>query len=86
MISLYAIAVLKVAEGVKKSTKKLYEKYKSFPPINIKNRTWPNKVINKAPMWCSVDLRDGNQALLVPMNLEQKLKMFELLIKIGFSS
>ena len=59
-------------------------KYRPFEPIPIKERTWPNKVITKAPMWCSVDLRDGNQALVNPMGVEQKLKFFDLLVKIGF--
>src|SRR5574344_3141860 len=59
-------------------------KYKPFEPIPIKNRTWPSKVITKAPSWCSVDLRDGNQALVHPMGVEQKLDFFDLLVKIGF--
>src|SRR3989338_3591831 len=62
----------------------LHKKYKPFPSIDIKHRTWPDRIINKAPIWCSVDLRDGNQALEIPMNLKQKLKMFKLLIEIGF--
>ncbi|MFH1537036.1 MAG: 2-isopropylmalate synthase [Patescibacteria group bacterium] len=61
-----------------------YHKYKPFPPVGLTDRVWPDKIITKAPRWCSVDLRDGNQALPVPMNLEQKLKMFKLLVKIGF--
>src|SRR3989338_2279138 len=60
------------------------KKYRPFPPVDLKDRTWPNKTITKAPRWCSVDLRDGNQALVTPMNLEQKLKMFKLLVDIGF--
>ena len=48
------------------------------------DREWPNKTINKAPIWCSVDLRDGNQALINPMNLEQKIELFKLLVEIGF--
>lgn len=59
-------------------------KYRPFEPIPIKERTWPSKVITKAPMWCSVDLRDGNQALVNPMGVEQKLEFFDLLVKIGF--
>ena len=59
-------------------------KYKPFEPINIDNRTWPNKSIKEAPMWCSVDLRDGNQALIEPMGEERKLRMFKLLLDIGF--
>ena len=60
------------------------KKYRPFPTVDLKDRTWPNKTITQAPRWCSVDLRDGNQALVTPMNLEQKLKMFKLLVDIGF--
>lgn len=60
------------------------EKYKPFQPIPIKNRTWPTKTITKAPTWVSVDLRDGNQALINPMGVEQKLEFFDLLVKLGF--
>jgi len=59
-------------------------KYKSFKPINIKNRNWPNQVISASPDWCSVDLRDGNQALIEPMGAERKDRMFKLLCDIGF--
>ncbi len=59
-------------------------KYKPFPGAPIQNRTWPGKHIEKAPVWCSVDLRDGNQALIDPMGIETKLKFFDLLVKIGF--
>ncbi|WP_428769791.1 2-isopropylmalate synthase [Treponema sp. HNW] len=59
-------------------------KYVPFGTIPIKNRLWPDKVIDKAPSWVSVDLRDGNQALPVPMNIEQKLEFFKLLVKTGF--
>ena len=59
-------------------------KYKAFEPIDLKNRQWPSKVINKAPTWCSVDLRDGNQALIEPMGAERKDRMFALLCKLGF--
>lgn len=61
-----------------------YKKYKRFETINFKERTWPNKTITKAPIWCSVDLRDGNQALVNPMTVEEKLEMFNLLVKLGF--
>lgn len=61
-----------------------YKKYKPYPTVDLKNRKWPNRTITKAPIWCSVDLRDGNQALKVPMNLEQKLKFFDFLVKMGF--
>ena len=59
-------------------------KYKAFEPIDLKNRQWPSKVIDKAPTWCSVDLRDGNQALIEPMGVERKDRMFALLCKLGF--
>lgn len=59
-------------------------KYRAFEDVPLKNRTWPDKKITKAPMWCSVDLRDGNQALINPMSVEQKLDFFDLLVKIGF--
>src|SRR3989338_3466771 len=60
------------------------KKYRPFPPVGLKSRTWPDKTITSPPRWCSVDLRDGNQALVTPMNLEQKLKMFQLLLDVGF--
>lgn len=63
--------------------KKGYEKYAGFQPINIPDRTWPDNTITKAPMWCSVDMRDGNQALVDPMNLQEKLELFSTLVKIG---
>ena len=59
-------------------------KYKSFQVIDLKDRQWPSKVISNAPTWCSVDLRDGNQALIEPMGAERKDRMFSLLCKIGF--
>ncbi len=62
----------------------LVKKYRPYPPINLPNRTWPAKTIEKAPIWCSVDLRDGNQALIQPMSIEEKLEMFGLLTQIGF--
>ncbi|MBU3181261.1 2-isopropylmalate synthase [Clostridium psychrophilum] len=61
-----------------------YKKYKPFGKINIKNRQWPDKQIEKAPTWCSVDLRDGNQSLPIPMNVEEKVEFFKLLVNIGF--
>ena len=60
-----------------------YEKYIPFQPISLPDRTWPDKRIEKAPIWCSVDLRDGNQALIDPMNLEEKLEYFHLLVDVG---
>ncbi len=59
-------------------------KYRPYPKIDLPDRTWPNNTITKAPKWCSVDLRDGNQALINPMNMEKKLELFALLLKIGF--
>lgn len=61
-----------------------YKRYKRNPVINYPERQWPNKEIEKAPIWCSVDLRDGNQALIEPMNVDEKMEMFELLLKLGF--
>ena len=59
-------------------------KYRAFPTINLADRQWPSRVIERAPIWCSVDLRDGNQALIEPMNAERKLRMFRTLCEIGF--
>jgi 2-isopropylmalate synthase len=59
-------------------------KYRPFPPVSLPDRQWPNRVISQAPRWCSVDLRDGNQALAVPMNVSQKLELFQTLVKCGF--
>ncbi|MGV2831648.1 2-isopropylmalate synthase [Myxosarcina sp. GI1(2024)] len=61
-----------------------HRKYKRFDPISLPDRTWPNNQIDTAPQWCSVDLRDGNQALIKPMSLAQKEKFFDLLVDIGF--
>ena len=61
-----------------------YSSYQAYPTIKLKNRTWPDKPIIKAPAWSSVDLRDGNQALDIPMNLDQKKRLFRLLCDIGF--
>ena len=60
------------------------KKYRPFPPVALPDRQWPNRVLTHAPRWCSVDLRDGNQALAVPMNVSQKLELFQTLVKIGF--
>src|ERR1700730_17921643 len=60
------------------------KKYRPFPPVVLPDRQWPNRVLTRAPIWCSVDLRDGNQALAVPMNVSQKLELFQTLVKIGF--
>jgi len=59
-------------------------KYKAFTRVALPDRTWPDKVITQAPTWCSVDLRDGNQALIEPMSVAQKKKMFALLVDVGF--
>jgi 2-isopropylmalate synthase len=59
-------------------------KYRPFPAIDLPDRQWPARVIDKAPMWCSVDLRDGNQALVEPMGPEKKRRMFDLLLSLGF--
>ena len=61
-----------------------FEKYQPFQPINLPDRTWPSKTITKAPIWCSVDLRDGNQALINPMDGHRKQRMFDTLVKMGF--
>jgi hypothetical protein len=60
-----------------------FEKYIPFKPQPIEHRTWPDRTITKAPVWCSVDLRDGNQALIDPMNLQEKLEYFHTLVDIG---
>jgi len=60
------------------------KKYHPFPPIAIPDRQWPNRTLSAAPIWCSVDLRDGNQALAVPMNVSQKLELFDALVHCGF--
>src|ERR1700737_4395322 len=59
-------------------------KYRPFPPIDLPNRTWPSRVISAPPSWCSVDLRDGNQARVEPMDAARKRRMFDMLVKIGF--
>lgn len=59
------------------------EKYTAYPTVSLKDRTWPDAVIESHPVWCAVDLRDGNQALINPMNIDRKLKMYQLLVDIG---
>lgn len=61
-----------------------HQKYLPFAPVALKDRTWPDQVIRVAPRWCSVDLRDGNQALIEPMSVSQKKQMFDLLLEVGF--
>ena len=60
------------------------KKYRPFPPVQLPDRQWPGRTLTRAPRWCSVDLRDGNQALPVPMNVSQKLELFQTLVKCGF--
>lgn len=60
------------------------EKYQAFPPVSLPDRQWPDRVLSTAPVWCSVDLRDGNQALIEPMGPERKLRLFRLLVEAGF--
>ena len=60
------------------------QKYRAYAPIILPDRKWPSNVIDKAPIWCSVDLRDGNQALIEPMGVERKNRMFQLLTGMGF--
>ena len=59
-------------------------KYRPFKSVDLAERTWPSNTITRSPLWCSVDLRDGNQALIEPMGEERKLRMFNLLLEIGF--
>ncbi len=59
-------------------------KYRPFPVVDLPDRTWPDRIIDSAPIWASVDLRDGNQALPIPMSVEEKLEMFDLLVQVGF--
>jgi 2-isopropylmalate synthase len=60
------------------------EKYRPFPPVDLPDRQWPNRMITKPPVWCSVDLRDGNQSLIEPMGLDRKMRMFDALLNMGF--
>ena len=75
------IAHTRVQGGMQKGN---IAKYQPFPPIDLPDRQWPSRTITSAPIWCSVDLRDGNQALPIPMGLKEKLEMFQLLVDIGF--
>ncbi|MEI2643858.1 MAG: hypothetical protein V9G10_16515 [Candidatus Nanopelagicales bacterium] len=61
-----------------------FHRYTPFNPIGLTDRTWPDTVITQAPRWCAVDLRDGNQALIDPMSPARKLRMFELLVRMGY--
>jgi 2-isopropylmalate synthase len=60
------------------------QKYAPFPPVPLPDRQWPNRALTRAPIWCSVDLRDGNQALAQPMSVDEKIEFFEMLVRIGF--
>src|SRR3954469_8306232 len=60
-------------------------RYPAFAPIDLPDRTWPSRVITAPPQWCSVDLRDGNQALIDPMDAERKRRMFDLLVRLGYT-
>ena len=61
-----------------------YHKYQAFEPVDLPDRQWPSAILTTSPRWCSVDLRDGNQALIDPMNVDEKLRMYELLLEVGF--
>ena len=61
-----------------------FQKYVPFQPATLSDRKWPDQKITKAPIWCSVDLRDGNQALVTPMNVQEKIEFFKLLVRVGF--
>ena len=61
-----------------------FAKYRPYVPVDLPDRTWPNRRLESAPLWCSVDLRDGNQALIDPMDHDRKLAMFRQLVKMGF--
>lgn len=72
------------AQPAAEARKMPFHKYKPFEPIKLPDRTWPEQVITQAPRWCSVDLRDGNQALIEPMTPNEKMKMYDLLLELGF--
>ena len=61
-----------------------FQKYRPFSPVSLPDRQWPDRVLTTPPRWCSVDLRDGNQALIDPMNVDEKLRLYELLLEVGF--
>jgi 2-isopropylmalate synthase len=68
----------------KAATQKSYKKYRPFPAVDLADRTWPDQTITRAPIWCSVDLRDGNQSLIEPMDSPRKMAMFRMLVAMGF--
>src|SRR5690242_8119723 len=72
---------METANGMQKGN---ITKYQHYPLIDLPERQWPSRTLTAAPTWCSVDLRDGNQALPIPMGIEEKLEMFKLLVDIGF--
>src|SRR5271166_5212383 len=78
---------LKASFGVDRENIMLHNpstKYRAFTPVDLIDRCWPSRTIEAPPTWCSVDLRDGNQALIEPMDAARKRRMFDLLVKIGF--
>ena len=77
-------SVVAPANAVQHTSGMPFHRYESFAPIDLPDRTWPGKVITEAPLWCSVDLRDGNQALIEPMDSARKRKMFDTLVEMGF--
>ncbi len=79
--------VSSAAEGPRSfgAAKMPFQKYRRFEPIGLADRQWPNRLIERAPRWCSVDLRDGNQALIDPMTVDEKLRLWDLLLDVGFS-
>jgi 2-isopropylmalate synthase len=78
------VEAAKTAKNRQNMLKNPAEKYRRFQPVQLADRQWPSHVLTHAPRWCSVDLRDGNQALAVPMNVAQKLELFQALVKCGF--
>src|SRR5690606_34307702 len=74
----------RIGTGTSSMLKNPATKYRAFTPIGLKDRTWPDATITQAPIWLSTDLRDGNQALVEPMDVARKMRMFETLVAIGF--
>ncbi len=77
-------AMILKSHTVKHGMPQAAEKYQPYPQIDLPNRTWPSKTITAPPIWCSVDLRDGNQSLVDPMGHDRKARMFQLLLDMGF--
>ncbi len=84
MTSMFDRTVSYTERNTQKASQMPYQRYSPFTPINLPDRTWPTKVITQAPRWCAVDLRDGNQALIDPMTPQRKLRMFTLLVEMGY--